>query len=181
MSSGLRSSFRAIISQTGVGFFADGKVCYEQKSKARQVIATYSIYTVSVKASTASSLFPHAPTVSQTQQGTPGYAEARRDVRGGWWSFRVLRQTHSTNWGQWCPSMVAIMHTASIDSLLVEKALTFMLRTWSNLLKVIRFAIFTWRTKKCTKIPIDFCCSNQNVIDILFYPEHTKNPLKNRK
>lgn len=137
MSSGLRSSFRAIISQTGVGFFADGKVCYEQKSKARQVIATYSIYTVSVKASTASSLFPHAPTVSQTQQGTPGYAEARRDVRGGRWSFGVLRQTHSPNRGQWCPSMVAVTDPPSMDSS-TQASLLLLFICWKTLVVMLQ-------------------------------------------
>lgn len=74
------------------------------------------VYTVSVKTNMVSSLFPHTPTASQTQQGTPGHAEARRDIRGGRWSLGVLCQTHRANWGQLCSSTEAIMNPPFIVS-----------------------------------------------------------------
>lgn len=38
--------------------------------------------------------------VSPSQQRTAGHVEVRRNVRRGWRSSRVLRQTHGSDWGQ---------------------------------------------------------------------------------
>ncbi len=158
MSSRLCSAVRTSISQTGVGFSLVSK-CVMSKT-TRPDGSLQHIYNATMKTNTVSSLFPNTPTARQTQQGTPGHAEARRDVRGGRWSFRVLCQTHSPNRGQWCPSMVVITDPPSIDlitkvSLLLlficRKTLTVMLRTWSNLFKEIRFKISAWQTQNLQK------------------------------
>lgn len=81
LSSGLLYSISTSISQTGVGLSLMVK-CVMSKTTMPDGSLQH-VYTVSMKTNTVSSLFPHTPTASQTQQGTPGHAEARRDIRGG--------------------------------------------------------------------------------------------------